>query len=193
MAMDKYANASFPAIGKAQMDLLVTALACGLTKVASIQWAHTVSPHVFTWAGVTQGHHDLSHMDDSNVAGVQSFVKAERWYTEQFAYLLTQLKSLPEPGGAGTMLDNTLVVWCKELGDGRLHDGKSVPFVLAGKANGFLLKHQRCPRSSLPAQRCRGRDKSLHVRRLVRIPSRRAERRVQLLPCFAVSTEPGEQ
>ena len=138
VSMDKYANTNFPAIGKAQMDLMITALACGLTKVASIQWAHTVSPHVFSWLGITQGHHDLSHMDDSNTAGVQTFVKAERWYAQQFAYLLDQLKTLPEPGGAGTMLDNTLVVWVKELGDSRLHDGKSVPFVLAGKAGGFL-------------------------------------------------------
>src|SRR5207244_404662 len=114
-------------------------LACGLTKVASIQWAHTVSPHVFTWAGVSQGHHDLSHSDDSNAAGVAAFVAAERWFAEQFVYLISQLKALPEPGGgAGSMLDNTLVVWCKELGDSRLHDGKSVPFVLAGKAGGFV-------------------------------------------------------
>jgi hypothetical protein len=49
-----------------------------------------------------------------------------------------QLKTLPEPGGSGSMLDNTLVAWVKELGDGRLHDGKSVPFVLAGRAGGFL-------------------------------------------------------
>jgi hypothetical protein len=137
--VDKWANASFPAIGKAQMDLLVTALACGMTTVASIQWAFTVSPHVLTWAGVTQGHHDLSHSDDSNTAGVQDFVKAERWYASQFTYLVQQLKALPEPGGGtGTMLDNTLVVWVKELGDSRLHDGVSVPFVLAGRAGGFL-------------------------------------------------------
>jgi hypothetical protein len=138
-AADKWANANFPAIGKAQMDLLVTALACGMTQVATIQFAHTVSPHVFTWAGVTQGHHDLSHSDDSNTAGVQAFVTAERWYAEQFAYLVQKLKALPEPGAPqGSMLDNTLVVWVKELGDSRLHDGVSVPFVLAGRAGGYL-------------------------------------------------------
>ena len=137
-AMDKWSNANFPAIGKAQMDLLVTALACGMTSVATIQWAHTISPHVFAWLGLSQGHHDLSHSDDSNTAGVQAFVKAERWYAAQFIYLVQQLKMLPEPGGSGSMLDNTLVVWVKELGDGRLHDGKSVPFVLAGRAGGFL-------------------------------------------------------
>jgi hypothetical protein len=136
--LDPYANDSFPAVGRAQMDLLVTALACGLTRVASIQWAHTVSPTVFRWLGVTEGHHDLSHKDDSNVQGVADFVKAERWHAEQFAYLLTSLAAVPEPGGSGSMLDNTLVLWAKELADGRRHDGKSVPFILAGKAGGYL-------------------------------------------------------
>jgi hypothetical protein len=134
---DAYANDNFPAVGRAQMDLLVTALACGLTRVASIQWAHTVSPTVFRWLGLAEGHHDLSHKDDSNVQGVADFVAAERWYAEQFAYLLTALSAVSEPGGGGSMLDNSVVLWAKELADGRRHDGKSVPFILAGKAGGY--------------------------------------------------------
>jgi len=129
--VDPYDNASFPDIGKAQMDLLVLSLACGMTNVASIQWSHTVGPAVFSWLGVSDGHHSLSHSDDGNAQGIGDFVKAERWYSEQFVYLLDALAAAPDPDG-GTLLDTTLVVWCKELGDGRLHDCKSVPWVLAG-------------------------------------------------------------
>lgn len=129
--VDPYDNGSFPSIGKAQMDLLVLALACGMTNVASIQWNHTVGPAVFSWLGLSEGHHSLSHMDDGNVQGVADFVKAERWYSEQFVYLLDALAAAPDPEG-GSLLDTTLVVWCKEMGDGRLHDCKSVPWVLAG-------------------------------------------------------------
>jgi hypothetical protein len=129
--LNPYDNDSFPTIGRAQTDLMVLALACGMTRVASIQWNHTVGPAVFSWLGIGEGHHSLSHIDDSNAAGVADFVKAERWYAEQFAYLLDSLKATPDPEG-GTMLDSTVVVWSKELGDGRLHDCKSVPFVLAG-------------------------------------------------------------
>jgi hypothetical protein len=129
--LDPYTNANFPAIGKAQMDLLVLSLACGMTSVASIQWNHTVGPAVFSWVGVSEGHHSLSHIDDANPQGVADFVKTERWYAEQFAYLLGSLDAVPDPDG-GTLLDTTLVVWSKELGDGRLHDCKSVPWVLAG-------------------------------------------------------------
>ncbi len=124
-------NASFPIIGKAQMDLLVAALACGATNVASLQWAHTVSPHVLTWAGVSDAHHALSHMDDGNAAGVAAFVAAERWFASQFGYLVDKLAATPDPAG-GTLLDSTLVVWAKEMGDSRAHVCTDVPFVLAG-------------------------------------------------------------
>jgi len=53
---------------------------------------------------------------------------------QQFGYLLGRLKALPDPAGKGTLLDSSLVVWCKEMGDSRLHICESVPFILAGKA-----------------------------------------------------------
>jgi hypothetical protein len=137
MQLDPNAHENFADITRAQTDLLVTALACGMTRIATLQLSHTVGPHVFSWLGLSEGHHSLSHMDDSNTTGVGQFVQAERWIAEQFAYLIEQLASLPEPDGDGSLLDHTLVVWAKELADGRLHDNVSVPFVLAG-APGYL-------------------------------------------------------
>ncbi len=136
-AVSPYSQADFPAIGKSQLDVLVAALSCDLTRVASLQWSHTVSPVVFSWLGLGETHHELSHKGDGDTAGVASFVKAERWYAERFAELLTRLVNTPDPAG-GTLYDSTLVVWCKELADGRLHDAKRVPFVLAGGASGAI-------------------------------------------------------
>jgi hypothetical protein len=124
-AMDPNSQASFPAVGKAQMDLAVLAMQCGLAPVVSLQWSHTVSPVVFSWLGLSAGHHDLSHAQNDD------FVKAERWYAEQFAYLVTQMK---QKG----LLADSLVVWIKELGDSSLHNAIDVPFVMAGGAGGAL-------------------------------------------------------
>ncbi len=154
--VDPYDNSNFPSVGKAQMDLLVLSLACGMTNVASIQWNHTVGPAVFSWLGISDGHHSLSHYDDANVTGVNNFVKAERWYAEQFSYLLDSLSAVPDPEG-GTLLDSTLVVWCKELGDGRLHDCKNVPWVLAGGksfTNGRYLNFGGAPHQKLLVSIC---------------------------------------
>lgn len=137
-ALDSRSMEAFPAVTKAQTDLLVLSLGCGLTKVASLQLSHTVSPLLMSWLALGEAHHELSHKDDGNTAGVADFVKAERWFAEQFGYLLTQLKAMPDPEGGGSLLDTSLVVWAKELGDSRLHNAKSVPFVLAGRANGAL-------------------------------------------------------
>ena len=69
----------------------------------------------FTWVdpAITRGHHDLSHDGDSDRDTVEMLTKINVWYTEQFAYLIDALKKIPE--GNGTMLDNTLILWCNEL------------------------------------------------------------------------------
>ncbi len=152
-----WANDSFPAIGRAQTDLLVAALACGATRVASIQWAHTVAPQVFTWLGHSEGHHALSHMDDGNAAGVAAFVQAERWFATQFGLLLDKLAAAPDPDGGGSLLDTTLVVWAKEMGDARAHVCTDVPFVLAGGgafAPGRYLRTGGAPHARLLVSIC---------------------------------------
>lgn len=136
--LGSYGNDAFPDVGAAQLDLLVASLACDLTRVASIQWSHTVSPIVFSWLGHSVAHHELSHMSDSDAAGVDLFVQAERWFATQFSSLLDRLKATPDPLGGGTLFDTSLVLWCKEMGDSRLHVCESVPMVLSGRANGAL-------------------------------------------------------
>jgi hypothetical protein len=94
-------NDNGPALLNAQIDLAVTALACGLTHVASIQFSHTVSPVVYTWAGNQDGHHSLSHADDNQEAKVQDFVDAERWMAGRYAHLLDRLEATEDPETGG--------------------------------------------------------------------------------------------
>jgi len=127
-----YDNDSYPEIADAQLDLAVEALACDLSRVVSVQMSHTVGGPVMTWEGLSDAHHALSHMDDGNAAGVADFVTAERWYASRFAALLDRMEAIPDPGGDGSLLDNTVVLWAKEMGDSRLHICQGVPFILAG-------------------------------------------------------------
>ena len=129
-------NDAFPDIVNAQIDLAVHALTCDITRVASVQLTHTVSPLVFTWLGETDGHHSLSHADDTNSAGIASFVNCERWFATQFANLVQKLKNTTDPATGGTMLESTMVLWVKELGDGRMHTCTDVPWIIAGDGGG---------------------------------------------------------
>lgn len=119
----------------AQIKLIVAALACDLTRVASFQYTlgdNDSAPYPFL--GINDGHHLLTHAGDSDTASWEKVMKIRVWYAQKFASLLAQLDAVPE--GNGTLLDNTLVVWGSELGTGNTHSFKSTPFVTAGGAGG---------------------------------------------------------
>ena len=142
-AGDHQKNASFPTVAKLQMDLLVMAMACDVTRVASLQFEMSVGSTQFTWVdpAITRGHHDMSHDADSNADTKEKLTKINVWYAEQFNYLINALAAVPEPkadGSMGTMLDNTVIVWCNELAKGNVHSHSPQPFVLAGGAGGAL-------------------------------------------------------
>ena len=134
--LDYMKNDNFPAVGKLQMDLMVMALACDLTRVGTIQWENSVGNVQFTWLGITRGHHDMSHDGDDVAATMEQLTQINVWYMQQLAYLLGKLKAIPE--GSGTMLDNTLVVCVNELARGNVHSHNLMPYVLAGGVGGGL-------------------------------------------------------
>ena len=80
--------ANYPAIGKTQMDLLVASLACDQTRIASLQWSHSVSDIPMPWLSISTGHHTLSHDADTDTPSQTSLVQINTWYAQQFAYLL---------------------------------------------------------------------------------------------------------
>jgi hypothetical protein len=129
-------NDSYPSVGAQQIDLLVMALACDITRVASLQWSRSVSQTRFTWLGINEGHHELSHLADDDTVAVDKLTRINTWYATQFATLIGKLKAIPE--GDGSMLDNTLLLWCNELAKGNIHGHADAPYVLAGRAGGGL-------------------------------------------------------
>lgn len=129
-----YAHASAPAIMKAHIDLLVAALACDLTRVATLQWQEALGgDSTFVWLNQTVTHHEESH-DPGNYGA--ELIAINTWFAEQLAYLLQSLEAVPD--GAGTLLDSTVVFWCNELSDGAAHSRRDMSFVLAGSCGGYF-------------------------------------------------------
>jgi hypothetical protein len=56
----------------------------------------------------------------------------DTWYAEQVAYLLGKLDAVDE--GTGTLLDNTVIAWGRELGS-TAHRMDNTPFLFLGGAN----------------------------------------------------------
>ncbi|MCA9624471.1 MAG: DUF1552 domain-containing protein, partial [Myxococcales bacterium] len=99
-------ESNYPVTGRAQMELLVMALACDLTRVGSIQWSRSVSNVNFgPWVPqiLGEGHHSLSHYGDGDPSAEADILEINKWYTQQFADLLGMMDAIDE--GNGTMLD----------------------------------------------------------------------------------------
>jgi Protein of unknown function (DUF1552) len=132
-AFDVNKQASFPQTIKLQMDLMVMALACDLTRVSTLQCGDAVFDMYYPWLGIPETWiHNLTHAGDNDVASWDKVAKIKRWHEEQFSYLLTKMKEIKE--GDQTLLDNTLVLNISEIGKGNEHSANNVPIVLAGHA-----------------------------------------------------------
>ena len=130
-------NDGIPKISTMQADLLVNALANGMARVATLQYTNSVGQARMRWLDINDDHHHLSHEPDSNADAQEKLVKINLWLCEQLAYLARKLDAIPEPGGQGTLLDKTTIVWTNELGKGNSHSLDNIPFVLLGGGLGF--------------------------------------------------------
>ncbi len=126
----------WPRIAKIQSDLLAYALATRQTRVASYMLTKCQGLARFPWLGHTAArHHDYTHKDGkapgaSGAEGQRILRDICRWHVEEFAYLVSKLKSIPE--GAGTLLDNSLLVFVHEHAEANLHKASGMIAVVAG-------------------------------------------------------------
>lgn len=130
-------NDDMPKVASMQTDLLVNAFANDMARVASLQFTNSVGQARMRWLGVDEGHHSLSHDPDLNEGSQEKLTKINVWLCEQIAALARKLDAVPEPGGSGTMLDHTTILWTNELGKGNSHTLDNIPFVLVGGGLGF--------------------------------------------------------
>jgi hypothetical protein len=135
----KEENDNIPRISKMQIELMVNSFAADFARVATLQYTNSVGGARMRWIGVNEGHHELSHKEDSDKASVEKLTKINKWFCEQLAYLARRLAETPEPGGGGSLLDNTTIVWTNELGKGNSHTLDNVPFVLVGNGLDFKM------------------------------------------------------
>lgn len=133
---DLRSDDQYPQAGRLQMDLAAAALACDLTRVITLQWSYAESEHLFQFLNINGNHHSISHDFSQSGPGYDAYNKIQTWYADQLRYMLERLDSYRE--GAGTLLDNTLVLWATEIGEATTHALTTMPYVLAGGAGGRI-------------------------------------------------------
>ena len=94
---------------------MVTALACDLTRVATLQYVNSDNQYPFVCLPGPANDHSMGHTEAvasteiglTQDQGIVRRLPRHVWYATEFAYLLEKMSSIPE--GTDTMLDNSVV------------------------------------------------------------------------------------
>jgi hypothetical protein len=134
-------DAAIPKVGRLMTDMIVMALACDRTPVASLQWSDTEAKHTFPWLNLTQHHHYYQH--DGGFAPAEC-EKICNWYSEMHLYLIQAMAAVDM--GGHTLLDESVVLFGNELSEPPTHAKRDMPFMLAGNGGGLrtgrFIRHQ---------------------------------------------------
>lgn len=118
-------------------DLMIVALQTGLTRVATMMIGPERWNTPYMFEGVfdkPRSHHQMSH---NQTKFVDDLAKVDRFYMEQFAYLIEKMAGIKEANGS-TLLDNTIFTYGSGLGDGASHQYNKLPVIVAGRGGGKL-------------------------------------------------------
>ncbi|HXU80672.1 MAG TPA: DUF1552 domain-containing protein [Polyangia bacterium] len=128
-----------PKVSRLFLDIMALALACGVTRVASMMWGGGESDEDVGFMGI----HDWHITTHANPAGPKGdqIIKMQNYLAGEYAYFIGRLKAFGD--GPGTLFDSTLALWGTQNGNTNQtnfskedHDRHNTPFVLAGRGGG---------------------------------------------------------
>jgi hypothetical protein len=139
-----YDEGNWPTKTPQQIGVLVSALRCDATRVASLMFGYSQETNHHAWLGNDEDFHTVAH--GSNKPGeFDHHFSVRKWELSQVALLAKSLAAIPDPGGTGTLLDNTTIVCVPELGlvtaadEAHSREGvKGVGGVILGSCGGFF-------------------------------------------------------
>jgi len=117
------------------MDMMVLAYQTDATRIVSFVIAHEGANKPYSWLGMREGHHDISHHgnDPDKLAKLAAI---DLFHYQQFAYFLEKMTSIKE--GDGTLLDNSMILFGSGLADPNRHIHENLPLILAGRGGGSI-------------------------------------------------------
>ncbi|MDX2021182.1 MAG: DUF1552 domain-containing protein [Deltaproteobacteria bacterium] len=143
MRLKVHVDAHRDALVRLHMDLIAFAFAGDITRSASLKVGDNNDGISFVLDGVTlPSFHMISHrvMSDGSDGdpipnAVETHARIDRLLMDQFGYLGDKLAASTSPDGS--LLDRGFAVWTNQIANGA-HDGRSLPYVILGAANGRL-------------------------------------------------------
>lgn len=115
-------------------DLTVLAFQTDTTRV-STYIGSTPNGVSYPELGFSDKHHSQTHHNNRKEM-VRKVAAITEFNIAQFAYMVKKMHALKE--GAGTLLDNCIMMWGSGLEDGNKHSRANLPFIVAGKGGGSI-------------------------------------------------------
>ncbi len=136
-------NPDFALIAKTQLDLALNALACDLTRSASIMMGDYANGKLaFSFLkdkssvfGDRRDHHGIAHDDSNGQKNIKPF--AEQWFIEQYAYLLDRLSTTLDADGR-PLIETTVVLFGNMQDTGVGHKPTNLGWILGGNFDGYF-------------------------------------------------------
>jgi hypothetical protein len=129
-------------------DMLVLAFQTDSTRVATLLLGHDGDNRSLPEAGISEGHHDLSH-HFNNEEKIQKLTDIDLWYSQQLAKFLQKLHDTKDVDGQ-SLLHNSMVLYGSGNADGNRHTHSNLPLVLAGRGGGALTAGRFVQHGSKP-------------------------------------------
>jgi hypothetical protein len=133
-------------------DMLVLAFQTDSTRLCTFLMGHDGDNRSLPEAGVSEGHHDLSH-HFNNEEKIEKLTQIDHWHVQQFARFLQKLDSVKDVDGQ-SLLHNSMIIYGSGNADSNRHTHSNLPLVLAGHGGGALtpgryIKHGSKPMNNL--------------------------------------------
>lgn len=144
-------NPLYPQIIKTQIDMTVVAMACDLTRSASLLWSDGANGDIsFRWlkdkdpgfdgaapegelgGGQIRSHHNIAHHDNGSLKNY-----SDQWFIEQYAYLLDRLSETLDADGR-PLIESTVVLFCNMQRTGGGHQTQDLFWLLGGNHDGYF-------------------------------------------------------
>jgi len=159
---DNQFNPMMDRVMRAQMDMTVAAMSCGLTRVASLSWAQANNNTItFPWLADREpslngkwgtsnnagsgndlfNHHTIAH-NEGELRDEKNLV--DQFFIESYAYLIEKLLKTNDAQGT-PLLDNTLVLFANQQRTGGGHQTDNLIWFLAGNANNHFKTGRYIP------------------------------------------------
>lgn len=141
---DPVTDEAIPKVGKFMLDMLVMALACDRTAVATMMWSDCEAKHTFPWLNLNE---TFNYYQNGGGYHPIECARIGTWYAEQHSYLLQQMAAVDM--GFHSLLDESVVFFGSEMSNPATHTKTDMPFLLAGGGGdlkgGRWLKYSPAP------------------------------------------------